>query len=210
MSRAMFDSVIFDVDGTIWDTTPVVAEGWNMALRESGINDITITAARLKGLFGLPMDAIIEDILPDASDELKKRFEPLSYKYEQLCIEKKSGILYEGLTDTVKALSERYPLYVVSNCQAGYIELMLCKTGMTPFFKDFTCYGDNGLYKAQNIRLIMERNGLKNPVYVGDTQMDANACKEAGVPIVYAAYGFGKVDAPYATIKTPAELLQVL
>ena len=41
--------------------------------------------------------------------------------------------------------------------------------------------------------MIAERNHLKHPVYVGDTIGDYNACQEAGVPFVFAAYGFGEV-----------------
>ena len=40
----------------------------------------------------------------------------------------------------------------------------------------------------------MERNGLSEAVYVGDTQGDANSCKEAEIPMIYAAYGFGEVE----------------
>ena len=61
----------------------------------------------------------------------------------------------------------------------------------------------------------MERNGLKAPVYVGDTQGDFEACKAAGVPFVWVEYGFGKVDAGdcegvSGTIKSFPELLKTL
>ena len=44
------------------------------------------------------------------------------------------------------------------------------------------------------IRLIVERNGLQSPVYVGDTQWDCDAATAAGVPFIFAAYGFGHVE----------------
>nr|MCR5222158.1 HAD hydrolase-like protein [Lachnospiraceae bacterium] len=105
-----------------------------------------------------------------------------------------------------KRLSERFPLYVVSNCQQGYIELFYQKTGFGHYFKDQVCPDDTGLLKAGNIRLIADRHHLKHPVYIGDTQMDADACTEAGVPIVYAAYGFGKVEKPDFVIRKPMDL----
>lgn len=205
----MIDSLIFDVDGTIWDTTPVVEKAWNAALDESGLSYAHVTADKLKSLFGLPMDTIIQRILPDENDEVRKKFKPVCYRYEESYVERESGILYEGIGEAVKELASKYPLFIVSNCQSGYIELLLKKTGFAPYFKDFTCNGDTGLLKDENIKLIVKRNGLKSPVYVGDTQGDADACAKADVPIVYASYGFGKIKSPDYTVTSPFELVKL-
>lgn len=87
-----------------------------------------------------------------------------------------------------------YKLFVVSNCQAGYIETFIKAHHLEGYFKDIECPGNTGLLKADNIRLITERNHLVNPVYVGDTRSDAMAAHAAGVPFVFAAYGFGQVE----------------
>ena len=55
----------------------------------------------------------------------------------------------------------------------------------------------------------MERNGITEAVYVGDTQGDADACKEARIPMIYAAYGFGDVEGEYVTIHSFNELLSL-
>ncbi len=203
----MIDGIIFDVDGTIWDSTPVVQDAWNQALIDIGIEDVKVTAGRLKGLFGLPMDEIIADILPMYSEEIRKKYKPVCYEYEERYLREKAGIVYPQLEEVLKELSSRTKLFVVSNCQAGYVELLYEKTGFEKYFIDHLCPGDTGLLKADNIRLIMERYQLQNPVYVGDTQMDANACKDAGVPIVFASYGFGRVENPDYVIKSPIDLL---
>ena len=200
------DGIIFDVDGTVWDSTPIVEQAWNRALEESGYS-VRVTAKRLQGLFGLPMDEIIADLLPDATPEEREEFAPLSYKYEHIYLSENGGIVYEGFGEMLKALKEAgYRLFVVSNCQAGYIELMLDKTGFGKYIEDHVCFGDNDKLKSENIRLIVERNNLKAPVYVGDTQMDANACIEANVPIVFASYGFGTVEKPDYVIDKPMDL----
>lgn len=205
----MIDGILFDVDGTLWDSTPVVESAWNQALIDSGIPEIQVSADRLKGLFGLPMDEIIDDILPGYPEDVKRKFQPFCYAYEDRCLKETPGKVYEGMEETLKILSTKYPLYVVSNCQSGYIELLYEKTGFGKYFKDHTCFGDTGKFKADNIRLIVEKYNLKAPVYVGDTQMDANACAQAGVPIVYAAYGFGKVDNPGYIINKPIDLTKL-
>ena len=71
--------------------------------------------------------------------------------------------------------------------------------------RDFECIGRTGKPKSENIRLIIERNGLKAPVYVGDTQWDFDAATAAGVPFIFAAYGFGHVENT-PRIAAPAEL----
>ncbi len=200
------DGLIFDVDGTLWDSTPVVEQAWNQALKDMDITDVVISADQLKGLFGLPMTEIIEKLLPTKTEQVKKAYKPLCYRYEHEFLTKKAGVIYPRLQETLEELSSRYPLFVVSNCQKGYIELLYEKTGFGPYFKDHVCPDDTGLLKAGNIRLMAERHHLSHPVYIGDTQMDADACVEAGVPIVYAAYGFGTVKEPDYVIRKPAEL----
>ncbi len=200
-----FDSFIFDVDGTIWDTTHVVADAWNRAFMELGLSE-RVTDVILKNLFGLPMDDIISRILPGESKEIKAKFKPLCYKYEHEYLLESGGIVYPGVVDTFKTLAVSRPLFIVSNCQSGYIELMMKKTGITDYVTDFACYGDRGLLKAENLKLIVSRNSLKNPVYVGDTQTDADACDTAQIPIIHAAYGFGTVMSPYAVIQNMEEL----
>lgn len=206
-----YDGIIFDVDGTVWDSTDTVEKAWNKAFAELGLEE-RVSSNTLKSLFGLHLDVIIEKVLPNASAAERKALAPLIYQYEHDFLEEEGGRVYDGFASMLEALSARYPLYIVSNCQAGYIEQMLRMTKLQSFFKDHLCPGDNNLLKADNIKLIAKRNGLKNPVYVGDTSFDQEACKEAEVPFIYAAYGFGKVDldACAGVINTPMELVNIL
>ncbi|MDE7279616.1 MAG: HAD hydrolase-like protein, partial [Oscillospiraceae bacterium] len=84
--------------------------------------------------------------------------------------------------------------FIVSNCQSGYIETFLEYHKLGKYFADFECPGGTGFAKAENIRIVMERNGLEKAVYVGDTQGDLDASDSAGIPFIHAAYGFGNVD----------------
>lgn len=201
------DGIIFDVDGTLWDTTPVVENAWNDAMDDCGLSYAHVTADQLKGLFGLPMEVIIDAILPKESAETKARFQPLCFQNEHDYLLKTPGILYPDVGETLAELSKKYKLFIVSNCQAGYIELFLEKTGFAPYITDHLCPGDTGVHKAENIGLICERNNLKNAVYVGDTHMDHEACIKAKVPFVFAAYGFGKCkQKPDAEVRSFKEL----
>ena len=190
-----FDGLILDVDGTIWNTTGIVADAWNKTIDTFFPQVPHVTAEILKGQFGKTMDVIADNLFGVLSAEDKKILMEKCCIYEQKALlENTKNITYEGVIETLKKLSSIIPIFIVSNCQSGYIELVIEKNKITPLIKDFECFGNTGKSKAENIKLVARRNGLKSPVYVGDTQGDYEACKEARVPFIWAAYGFGKPE----------------
>ena len=205
----MTDGIIFDVDGTIWDSTFVSAEAWTKTVSEETGSDEIITAEKLKTLFGKPMDMILDALFPDLSSEAKNELAGKIYISVEKALEADPPEVYAGLNETLSALSEHYPLFVVSNCQKGYIESMYRAAGIGGYFKDKLCYGDTGKYKADNIKEMIERHHLKAPVYVGDTQGDLEASKEAGCAFVWAAYGFGQVSGYDFIINSPGDLVDL-
>ncbi|MGL6197545.1 MAG: HAD family hydrolase [Lachnospiraceae bacterium] len=202
--------IIFDVDGTLWDSTKEVAKSWNKAIREQSQIDKVITVEELKRQFGKPTPQIMIELFPALPDEERERLSEQLYLYENKWVETAPCIVYEKVPETIKKLSERYPLFIVSNCQSGYIEAFLKNTNLGQYIKDFTCHGDTGKPKGDNIRILIERNGIKEAIYVGDTQGDADAAKAAGVPMIYAAYGFGQVEDECVTIHAFEELLDLV
>ncbi|MBO6215652.1 MAG: HAD family hydrolase [Lachnospiraceae bacterium] len=190
-----YDSIILDVDGTLWDSTEVVAGVWIRAVRENGFPMWSITGDQLKQYFGKTMAVIAAEMLPGTSDMQRLSVMEDCCKYEHTALEEYDGDLtYPNVRETIIKLSEMLPVCIVSNCQAGYIELFMSKNEVDRYVTDTECFGNNGLGKADNIKLLVERNGFKNPVYVGDTDGDLSACEEAGVPFIYASYGFGTVE----------------
>lgn len=202
------DSIIFDIDGTIWNSTDVVAMAWNKALEKENI-DVRVTADQLKGLFGRLLPDIAKAILPEQTEAEQLRVIDICCQAEHDLLREMGAPVYGGLEETLKELNKRYPLFVVSNCQAGYIELVFEKTGLGKYFTGHLCPGDSGEAKAANICSIAKKYQLKAPVYVGDTFGDYQACQEAGVPFVFASYGFGQVDTPDYVIEKPADLLKL-
>lgn len=208
-----FDGLILDVDGTIWNTTGIVAEAWNKTIDDHFPQVPHVTADILKGQFGKTMDVIADNLFSVLNAEEKKVLMEQCCIYEQKALlENNTDITYSGVLETLNNLSGKIPLFIVSNCQSGYIELVMEKNKITKLIKDFECFGNTRLTKDENIRLIVKRNGLKNPVYVGDTQGDYDACKKAGVPFIWAAYGFGKPedDGYYSKIEQFSELEALL
>ena len=156
------------------------------------------------------MEDIAAMLLPDAPKEEQRSFGDVCFREENTWLETEPGILYPGVEETLAQLEQRYPLYIVSNCQCGYIEVMLKTTGLGRYFSGHLCYGDTGEGKGKNLVTLCKRCGLTDPVYVGDTQGDADACREAGLPMIYAAYGLGKVSQAWKTIGHFSELLDLV
>lgn len=202
-----FKAFIFDVDGTLWDSVDVCVMSWNNAISEHSNYPPVVTRDQLKCLFGKPMKEIFEAVFPGIPEEEQIRLAKYCEEYENRMLKDVPGTPYPGVADTIRELSKKADLYIVSNCQSGYIELCMEGLGIGEYIKDYACYGDNKVSKGENIRLLMERNGLENVVYVGDTQGDANACKEAGIPMIFAAYGFGEVENIEYQISNFTELL---
>lgn len=204
------DSIIFDVDGTLWDSTESVAGAWSRYLQEKENLDISLTASQLKALFGQLLSDIAKQLFPqfEESEQLQISQMLLSGQSMKLCCIDRPDV-YDGLEETLKDLGKRYPLFIVSNCQAGYIEVFLEATGLGHYFKGHLCPGDTGLAKAENIQKISRDYHLSDPVYVGDTMGDFHACQKAGVPFIFASYGFGEVKEPWKTIQKPADLLEI-
>lgn len=203
------DGLIFDVDGTLWDSTDTVTESWNQAIRECSDLDLIIDKEFLKGLFGKTMEQIYNALFPELLKEERDRIGDLCFEYENRLLEEKPGVLYTGVTETLKALSQKTNLYIVSNCQCGYIEVLLKTCHLREYFKDTLCYGQTKTSKGETIRTLMKKNNLKDVIYIGDTQGDADACKEAEIPFIFATYGFGNVPDAEKKIDSIAELLEI-
>lgn len=208
-----YDSIILDVDGTIWDTTQIVANAWNLAIQKHYPQVPLVSASILKGQFGKTMEVIANNLFPCLSENEKKILIDKCCEEEQLAIQNnKSNITYPNVIESIKELAKKIPVFIVSNCQSGYIELVIEKNQIADYIKDFECYGNTLKSKAENILILKERNMLKNTVYVGDTLGDAQSCKEAGIPFIWAEYGFGKVESSMyiQSIKDFSNLLNIL
>lgn len=199
-----YDAIIFDLDGTLWDSTRTVAESWNETLRREGQD----------GVFS---DEDIAGIMGCTDREIEKRlFSGFMERAHELCtrcmeeepsyVAVHGGNIYEGVETMLETLSGKYPLFIVSNCQSGYVEAFLSYSGYGRFFKDYEYLGRKGLSKRENIRLIMERYGIERAVYVGDTTHDEKSAKDAGCDFIHASYGFGRCEKPLAVIASPVEL----
>ena len=203
----MFDGLLFDLDGTLWDSVDAICVSWNQALEELAPEYAgTVTRQRLLPCMGLLLPDILDRLAPDLDQERAAPLLAALLEAENRYVAALGGRLYPQAAETLELLARRYRLFIVSNCQVGYIEAFFQAHGLEKYFTDYENPGRTGLDKAGNIALVAERNGLKRPLYIGDTQGDYHAAAKAGVPFLHAAYGFGTVDAPVPAVERFADI----
>jgi phosphoglycolate phosphatase len=187
------ESIIFDIDGTLWDSRALVAEGYNSQLRQEGYDHLCVTPEDLKPLFGKTMTEIADILFASLPV-------PLRYELLERCMEAENNHLhtspcdnlaYPGIREAMEQLGKEYRLFIVSNSQQGYPEVCMDKMGIGHLIQGHLCFGDTGTEKGLTILELMRRHNITDAVYIGDTQGDYEATVVAGVPFVWAAYGFG-------------------
>lgn len=185
--------IIFDLDGTLWNPTSTILKSWQETFNDYSIN---ITATDINYISGLTNKDIINWLIVEKGVNINYAQKILTscQKKELILIESDGGILFPNVEKTLKELSKHNNLYIVSNCQKGYIDAFLKFYDFNKYFKDFECAGNTRLNKKENLRIIIERNKIKKPVYVGDTIIDQQSAWLNNIPYIYATYGFGKVD----------------
>ena len=202
----MKKGILFDLDGTLWDSSANVIEAWNKCIADNTDLGLTFTQADMRGFMGKTLEDIADLMFPMLPREERIALIRKCTDAEHDYLRTHPSDYFPSERETLEKLSERYFLAVVSNCQDGYIQLFLDQCGFGSLFSDFECAGRTGHDKGDNIKLVAQRNGLDSCIYVGDTVLDGEAARKAGVPFVHAGYGFGSPDDFDLRINTFSEL----
>ncbi len=200
------------MDGTLWDPAEQIATAWTGVIRHFSNPDRTeVSAEEVRSIMGMTMTDVALNLFPASDPSLRDEIMEECMDQENQYLEKHGGVLYEGLEDTLLQLgSDGWPLYIVSNCQSGYIEAFLTYYHFEPYFQDIECFGNTGLPKSGSIRRLVERCRLDRYYYVGDIQADYDATVEAGGLFIHAAYGLGTVREEVPELKRITDLPQLM
>ena len=187
------DSLIFDMDGTLWDAVDTYTASWNIVFNELGI-DITVKREELAKMVGMEGRKVIGIIMPDFDDAKRQEIYALVNEKRRQILPGHGGMLYDGVKEGLPQLAEKYRLFILSNCAKGIIRLFIDWAGIDGHITDEIAHGINFMPKQHNIKLLMDKHQLKTPVYIGDTAGDGFESRQAGIPFVFVSYGFGDTD----------------
>ena len=205
-----FESLIFDIDGTLWDSRALVAKGYNAQLHDEGMERFCVDAEVLKTVFGKVMTEIADILFAELPPQER-------YPLLERCMEREGETLhsdpcnigYPKVKETLKELVKTHRLFIVSNSQCGYPELCMQKLGLEQLISGHLCFGDTGTCKGDTIKKLMNDHNITSACYIGDTAGDMEAADHAGIPFVYCTFGFGNPDHYWKKIDTFAQLLEL-
>ncbi len=204
-----FDTIIFDLDGTLWDVTLETYKSVNIITKKYALEEISLDTV-IKCM-GMTNDECAVHYMPNiAPEKAIQIFQEMAHQVN-LDLQEKGGIIYQNVEDTLqKLIIKGYKLGIVSNCADGYIEAFFNYSHLEKYFSFYMAASKYHISKGEAIKKVVKDNNLKNPIYVGDTEKDRIASQEAHLPFVYASYGFGKVEKYDYKINNFAELLNII
>ena len=187
------DALLFDMDGTLWDAVETYTLAWNIYFEKIKLNKL-LNKTDLDHLMGLEEHKFLEIVLPEFTADQRA----LSYKevvqIQYDLIDQRGGEIYEGVLKYIPLLSEKYKLFIISNCPKYTIHHFVKFSKINPYILDTISHGQNYRAKHQNMNSLIEKYSLRSPVYIGDTNSDMIQSRKAGIPFIFMSYGFGHCE----------------
>ena len=189
-----YDTVIFDLDGTLMDTLEDLADAVNEILSRNGYPVRTIREVRR--IVGNGLRQTLTLCLPEGTkQEVVDRLLPefASYYQENCQIKTKP---YDGIEDTLRGLSARgFKLAIVSNKRDEAVKKL-----NREYFAEYVrvAIGENesaGIRKKPAPDTVYQAlrelgSSREQAVYVGDSEVDRMTAENAGLPCVSVDWGF--------------------
>ena len=207
-NKKEFDGIIFDLDGTLWDSTKPVTTAWNQALKKMDRALGPLSEKDVQGIMGLSNDKIFQKFFPEHDEKAREEISHRCRDEEVSLLKRMKPSLYPGVEEGLQTLSQHFSLFIVSNCEPQYLRTFFEGTGYQSLFKDSECFGNTLKPKSENIKSVVKRNRLASPVYIGDTAGDETAAREAGVLYFHVNYGFGSPRGECLSFNAFSELVE--
>lgn len=184
----MIDSIIFDLDGTLWNPKKETLEAVNKVTKKYNIDKVS--SKTIKEGMGHTDEEVMEMYMPKLEKEDQRKLFKEMDQTNIKNLRKNGSKLYPNLMETLKELKQNYKLFIISNCGAGYIESFLDHYNLNNIFTEFIAASKENISKTEGMKRLIKKYNLKKPIYVGDTFGDFNYAKDANVLFVHAKYGY--------------------
>lgn len=192
----MKKAIIFDLDGTLWEIENCTLETFNEIADKYHVPKVTKQSVE-KGM-GLQVEEAANMYYDSVSYTKALKMTKEVIKLIPVNLKEKKVHLYANLSKTIKKLSEKYELYIVSNTNdKKYIETFFEKSNLKGYFIDYVAAGSLKITKAEAIKKVIEKHKLDKAIYVGDTKKDKESARIAHIPFIHACYGFGDIKNRY-------------
>ncbi|MUT64448.1 HAD family hydrolase [Paenibacillus sp. NEAU-GSW1] len=214
------EAVIFDMDGTLFETETLLRSVHARlfdTLREEGLYvQETPPIEQILACLGMLLDDIWRKIMPESSEAARRRADDLFLQYEVEDLEAGKGSLYPGTAETLSALkAQGIKLFVASNGLECYVKEVAKHRGIAELFDGLYSAGEyQTLSKVDLVARLLQDHGIEKAWMVGDRSSDVEAGKRNGLLVVGCAYaGYGRdaeLDGSDALISSMPELLELV
>lgn len=184
-----YDLIVFDWDGTVMDSTAVIATSIQSACRDLGLTVPTDEAAR--HVIGMGLTQALQYAVPDAPEHLH---ESLADRYRYYFLAQDQSIpLFAGAAETIAELKEAgYSLAVATGKSRKGLDRVMDSSGLREYFRTSRT-ADETFSKPHPAMLleIMDELGMEpeRVLMVGDTTHDLQMAINAGVSAVGMTHG---------------------
>ena len=181
--------IIFDLDGTLWNTVLTTLEAANIVANK--YDEVKpFERKTIEDGMGLSTEENAKNYMPYLDKESAIKYLKEITKINLQIIENKGAYFYDGVKDTIKELSKKYKLGIVTNSNDDYAKLFLKTSNLEEHFIDYMGAASYNITKGEAIRKMCERNNEPNSYYVGDIKKDMESTIEAKQTFIHARYGF--------------------
>src|SRR5665213_2985352 len=118
------DSLIFDMDGTLWDAVDTYTESWNLVLKKLNIDRVMAREELLQRI-GWDGDKVMQAVLPEFENEKRLEIYNEVNSLRRRLLPQNGGELYDGVLEGLKQLAAKYKLFILSNCAQGIIRIFI-------------------------------------------------------------------------------------
>ncbi|MGZ4107912.1 MAG: HAD family hydrolase [Tumebacillaceae bacterium] len=196
-SRA-FEAVIFDVDGTLFQTEKVAIPAFKRtfeALKQKGLYHGDIPSEdKITSVFGMTIPELWETLLPDASMDVRDQANELLAHEELTSLENGVGEPYPGVKETLQCLKdEGYKIYTASNGEERYVATVIEALGLNDYFTRLYSAGEYKTEKKEDlVALLLKQENITRAVMIGDRRSDITAGLANNLHTVGCDFGFAK------------------
>ncbi len=187
----MINSVVFDLDGTLLDTSEGVISSVKKMLERCGLPEAT--DEQLRGFIGPPINKRLIQLYGISEEDAFSYMNIFRDEYIRGDLYK--AVIYPGMAETLRRLREDgLRIGVATYKREDQATALLAHCGLAPLFD--VIHGadaDAKLTKADVLALTVKELGFhaENTAMVGDSTNDAVGAAGAGTPFIGVTYGFG-------------------
>lgn len=208
-----YDQLVFDLDGTLSDSSEGIINAFNYALREISHQQ---PAGNLKDHIGAPLSETFHRFFPGNNVMAEKGIQLFREYYGRTG--KFENQLYPGISELIKDLQKSYPLYVLTNKTQRFAEDILDHFRLSTFFTGI--YGLDPVKPTSKTAVALElqkslfNGNPKLTLLIGDSTYDYECAKNAGWDFCFVTYGFGNAsdfeNKPTMVAHDPGQLRNLL